>query len=143
MDDAPAVDRQQRVRLLVREAARLDLDEHGHAAALHDQVDLAHRRFHASAEHAIELRAQEQLRPQLAGAQEVQAEQVGPPDGAHRPLFVPVVREKLPGPSARHVGAGRGITRRQGASGCCLELDEVDLHLVAGPQAHGVAPQHH
>ena len=62
-DDAAAVDGEQRLGLLMRKAARLDLDEDGDAEALGDQVDLADRGFHPPRDDAVELGAQEQRRP--------------------------------------------------------------------------------
>src|SRR4029079_13935657 len=56
----------QGVGLLVREAARLDLDEHGDVAAPDDQIDLAHRRLNPAVEHAVALRLQGQGGERLA-----------------------------------------------------------------------------
>jgi endonuclease/exonuclease/phosphatase family metal-dependent hydrolase len=68
--EALLVDREQGVRLGAATGAALHLDEDGGAEALGDEVDLAHRRFHAPGTDAVELQTQIPGRDVLAAAAE-------------------------------------------------------------------------
>src|SRR6185437_12152548 len=66
--DPPPVHGGERLILLVREAARFHLDEHGEPAAPGDQVDLADRRLHPLRHDAEAVELQEQAGPPFAAA---------------------------------------------------------------------------